>query len=123
MRVSDVYRPQLLTCEASEPLPAVAQKMVAENVGVLAVVDDTGIAGIISERDITRAVAEHGDPAAHTAAQYASTQLEVATLNDDTSQVASRMLEASVRHLPVMDNNEMVGMVSIRDLLAAETWA
>ncbi len=123
MRVSDVYRPQLLTCEASEPLPAVAQKLVAENVGVLAVVDGTRIAGIISERDITRAVAEHGDPSAHTAAHYASTELEVATLNDDTTRVASRMLEAGVRHLPVMDNNEMIGMVSIRDLLAAETWA
>jgi CBS domain-containing protein len=123
MRVSDVYRPLLLTCEASEPLPAVAEKLVAENVGVLAVVDGTRIAGIISERDITRAVAEHGDPAAHTAAEHASTELEVATLNDDTSQVASRMLEAGVRHLPVMDNNEMVGMVSIRDLLASEVWA
>jgi CBS domain-containing protein len=33
------------------------------------------------------------------------------------------MLEAGIRHLPVMDNNEMIGMVSIRDLLAAETWA
>jgi CBS domain-containing protein len=123
MRVSDVYRPQLLTCEASEPLPAVAQKMVAGNVGVLAVVDGARIAGIISERDITRAVAEHGDPTAHTAAHYASTELEVAMLNDDTTRVASRMLEAGVRHLPVMDNNEMIGMVSIRDLLAAETWA
>ena len=123
MHVSDVYRPQLLTCEASEPLPAVAQKMAAGNVGVLAVVDGIRIAGIISERDITRAVAEHGDLTAYTAAHYASTELEVATLNDDTSQVASRMLEAGVRHLPVMDDNEMIGMVSIRDLLAAETWA
>lgn len=123
MRISEVYRPQLLTCEASEPLPAVAQKMVAGNVGVLAVVDGTRIAGIISERDITRAVAEHGDPTTRTAAHYVSTELEVATLNDDTSQVASRMLEAGVRHLPVMDDNEMIGMVSIRDLLAAETWA
>ena len=123
MRVSDVYRPQLLTCEASELLPAVAQKMVAENVGVLAVVDGTRVAGIISERDITRATAEHRDPTACTAAHYASTDLEVATLNDETRQVANRMLESGVRHLPVLEDNEMVGMVSIRDLLAAETWA
>ncbi len=123
MRISEVYRPQLLTCEASDPLPVVAQKMMAGNGGALAVVEGTRIAGIISERDVTRAVAEHGDPTAHTAAHYASTDLEVATLNDETSQVARRMLEAGVRHLPVMEDNEMIGMVSIRDLLAIETWA
>ena len=123
MHVSEVYRPLLLTCEASEPLPAVAQKMAAGGVGVLAVVEGTRIAGLISERDITRAVAENGDPSAHTAVEYASTEIEIATLNDDIRQVASRMLEAGVRHLPVMEDNEMIGMVSIRDLLAAETWA
>jgi CBS domain-containing protein len=123
MHISEVYRPQLLTCEASDPLPAVAQKMMAGSVGALAVVDGTRIAGIISERDITRAVAENGAPGSHTAAHYASTDLEVATLNDETSQVARRMLEAGVRHLPVIEDNEMIGMVSIRDLLAVDTWA
>jgi CBS domain-containing protein len=123
MRIYDVYRPQLLTCEASETLAAVARKMAAGNVGALAVVDGTRVAGIISERDITRAVAEQADPGSRTAEEYASRELEVAVLNDDTSQVARRMLEAGVRHLPVMDDNEMIGMVSIRDLLAVETWA
>ncbi len=33
------------------------------------------------------------------------------------------MLEAGVRHLPVMEDNELVGMISMRDLLAVETWA
>jgi len=122
MRISDVYRPQLLTCQAADRLPAVAQKMAAEQVGALAVVDGTRVVGIISERDVMRAVADETDPRTVTASQYASTQLEVAMLNDDTHRVARLMLEPGVRHLPVVHDHELVGMVSMRDLLAVETW-
>lgn len=87
MRISDVYRPQLLTCQATDRLPAVAQKMAAEQVGALAVVDGTRVVGIISERDVTRAVADETDPRTVTASQYASTQLEVAMLK--TTRTAS----------------------------------
>ncbi len=122
MQVSNVYRPQLLTCKADDRLSAVAQKMVDEQVGALAVVDDGEIFGIISERDVTRAVANETDPRAVTASQYATTELEVATLNDDTYRIAQLMLEAGVRHLPVVHDHELIGMVSMRDLLAVETW-
>lgn len=123
MQISDVYRPQLLTCQAADPLPAVAQKMAAEQVGALAVVEGTRVIGIISERDVTRAVADETDPQTVTASQYATAQLEVAALNDDTHRVAHRMLDVGVRHLPVVHDHELVGMVSMRDLLAVETWA
>jgi CBS domain-containing protein len=123
MHISDVYRPQLLTCQAVDRLRTVAEKMAAEQVGALAVVDDARIAGIISERDVTRAIADGADPGTVTASQYASTQLETATLNDDTHSIARLMLEADVRHLPVVDDNQLIGMVSMRDLLAVETWA
>jgi CBS domain-containing protein len=123
MHISDVYRPRLLTCQAADRLQTVAQKMAAEQVGALALVDDSRIAGIISERDVTRAVADGADPGIVTASQYASTQLETATLNDDTHSIARLMLEADVRHLPVVDNRQLIGMVSMRDLLAVEAWA
>lgn len=122
MLISEVYQLPLLTCQAADRLTAVAQKMAAEQVSALAVVDGSSVVGIISERDVTRAVAEETDPRSVTASQYATTQLEVAMLDDDTQQIASRMLEAGVRHLPVMHDNELVGMVSMRDLLAAD-WA
>jgi signal-transduction protein with cAMP-binding, CBS, and nucleotidyltransferase domain len=104
-------------------LPAVAQKMTAEQVGALAVVEGTRVKGIISERDITRAVAEETDPRTVTASQYATAQLGVAALNDDTHRIAQRMLDVGVRHLPVVHDHEVIGMVSMRDLLAVETWA
>lgn len=123
MLISEVYRPLLVTCDATDPLPAVAQKMADEQVGALAVVDGDDIVGIISERDVTRAVASEADPRAVTASQYASSKLEVALLNDDVHRVAQRMLEAGVRHLPVMEDSELIGMISMRDVLAVETWA
>jgi signal-transduction protein with cAMP-binding, CBS, and nucleotidyltransferase domain len=122
MLISEVYRPQLLTCQATDRLPSVAQRMADEQVGALAVSDDSRIVGIISERDVTRAVAKETDPRMVTASQYTTTQLEVAMLNDDTHHIADRMLQAGVRHLPVMHDHELVGMVSMRDLLALETW-
>lgn len=122
MQVSEVYRPQLLTCSASDPLPKVAQTMTDEQVGALAVMDDGRILGIISERDLTRAVAVEDDPRSVTASEYATRELEVATLGDDTYRVAERMLEAGVRHLPVVRDHELIGMVSMRDLLALEIW-
>lgn len=122
MQVSEMYRPNMLTCRASDDLRAVAQKMTDENVSALAVVDGQHIVGIISERDLTRALAAQADASTATAAQYASAQVEVAALNDDTYRVAKRMLDAGVRHLPVVDDREVVGMVSMRDILAIETW-
>jgi len=44
-------------------------------------------------------------------------------VEDDSREVAERMLEAGFRHMPVTQNGEMVGMVSMRDLLALETWS
>ena len=122
MQVSDVYQPHLLTCEESDRLPDVARRMAEEKVGALAVVQGARIVGIISERDITRAVAAETDPTKVRAGQYATSGLEVAHLGDDTEQVTYRMLEAGIRHLPVLDENEVVGMVSMRDLLAAGAW-
>jgi CBS domain-containing protein len=122
MQISEVYRPQLLTCHATDLLATVAQKMAAEQVGALAVVEGTRVTGIISERDVTRAVADETDPRTVTASQYATMELEVAVLSDDTHRIAQRMLDVGVRHLPVVHDHELVGMVSMRDLLAVETW-
>lgn len=122
MQVSDVYQPHLLTCEESDRLPDVARTMGEERVGALAVVRGSRIIGIISERDITRAMAVESDPTTVTAAKYATVGLEVAYLDDDIEQVTYRMLEAGIRHLPVLEDHEVIGMVSMRDLLAAGVW-
>ncbi|MFA1547940.1 cyclic nucleotide-binding/CBS domain-containing protein [Actinomadura chokoriensis] len=122
MLVSNVYRPMVFGCRADEPLVEVARWMVDNEVGALAVIDGELVTGIITERDLVGALATSDDPASQQAAAYASTQIRTAELEEDAREVARRMLDAGIRHLPVQDRGRVVGMVSMRDLLALETW-
>lgn len=126
MRIGNVYRPDVFGCRADDRLTEVAQRMMEKNVGALAVLEGDRVIGIITERDLVAAIADPqdpDDPAALTASAYASTQIKTASPDDDSRIVAQRMLEEGIRHLPVEENGRMVGMVSMRDLLALETWA
>jgi CBS domain-containing protein len=122
MLVEKAYRPGALSCAATDSLPEVARKMAAEHVGALAVLDGNVLVGVISERDLARAVARDADLPETTAITYASRDVLTAGLTEDTSQVARRMLDAGIRHLPVVRDKIVVGVLSMRDLLALETW-
>ena len=122
MRVEEVYRPEALTCEADDPLSKVARTMTAEHVGALAVLDGNIIVGVLSERDVVRAVAEGVDPDQARAGTFAARQVETARLGEEVSVAARCMLEAGIRHLPVVSDHSVVGMISMRDLLAVESW-
>lgn len=126
MRIGNVHRPEVFGCHAEEPLTEVARQMVEKNVGSLAVLDGDRVIGIITERDLVAAIADPpdpDDPAGLTAAANASTKIKTAHPDEDSRDVAQRMLEEGIRHLPVEENGRMIGMVSMRDLLALETWA
>lgn len=123
MLISNVYRPTVFGCRADERLAEVARRMVEQDIGALAVLDGERVTGIITERDLVRALAAATEPAAPQAAAYASAQIRTAALDEDSREVARRMLEEGIRHLPVADHGRLVGMVSMRDLLALETWA
>jgi CBS domain-containing protein len=122
MLVEKVYRPGAVTCAATDPLQDVAAKMAAENVGALAVMDGDVMIGVISERDLAHAVAQQVDPAVTTTLAFASRHVQTALPTEDTSQIARRMLDAGIRHLPVVRENIVLGVISMRDLLAVETW-
>lgn len=122
MRVGNIYRPAVFGCWEDERLPDVARRMVEKGVGALAVLDGNQVTGLVTERDLVRALAEVPDPSTVKVAEYASTDVEMADVEEDSRDVAERMLEKGIRHMPVTDRGEMIGMVSMRDLLAVETW-
>lgn len=122
MRIEQAYRPGALTCAVTDPVIEVARAMTSAHVGALAVLDGNMIVGVISERDVVRAVADEVDMAAATAAAFASRHVETAKLDDDTAQVARRMVDAGIRHLPVVRGRTVVGMISMRDIVAIESW-
>jgi CBS domain-containing protein len=98
--------------------------MVKEDTGSIAIVSDWQLRGVISERDLVRALAHEADPGASSVMDYATTELVTAALDEDSYVVARRMLQAGVRRLPVVGAaGEFVGTVSMRDLFALEALA
>jgi CBS domain-containing protein len=91
------------------------------NIGALIVVDGDGPpVGILSERDIVRHAVRDEQVFARPVADLMTRDVITGTPGDDLLSVASTMVERRVRHLPVMDRGKLVGMVSIKDIVAAQ---
>ena len=118
MDVGSIYRPWVVAIEGDERLAAAAVRMQDEQVGSLVVLEHGRFAGILTERDLVRALAEGADPEVATVADYMTAAPAVVTSDATVREVAATMLELECRHLPVVDSGGAVlGMVSIRDLL------
>jgi CBS domain-containing protein len=108
MNVRSIFRPWVVSVDGDERLTGAAERMHNDQVGSVVITVGGRFAGILTERDLTRAIAEGADPRA------AAVHLEA-----DIHEVASTMFEFECRHLPVLseDDQQVIGMVSIRDLL------
>jgi len=96
----------------------VARTMSKHNIGAIAVLDAGKLAGIFSERDLlTRIVAEGRDPDQTRIDSVMTTDLVVASPADDINEALQKMRDCNCRHLPVVHNGTLAGMISIRDLL------
>jgi len=105
----------LLSVEAGVSIIQVAQRMVDRNVGAVLVLDDGRLTGILTERDVLRAVA--GGLRDDTCAADCMTAHPVTIGPDDTTEHAVvLMLHGGFRHLPVIQGDDLVGVISIRDL-------
>jgi CBS domain-containing protein len=124
MKLKDIYRPDAVTIDLDDDLVAAARRMEQAQVGALAVVDQAGqLVGIFTERDLVRATARALNPFRALVSAHTSFRPETADVEEDSRDVARRMLELGVRHLPVIAGGDrLVGMVSMRDLLAVEAW-
>lgn len=89
------------------------------DIGALAVLRGASVAGLVSERDITRAIAEGADPDVIWVADVMSDLPRYLTPADSPSTAATIMLDSGIRHLPVVEDGALVGIVSIRDVLKA----
>ncbi|MEA2237052.1 MAG: hypothetical protein QOC81_1776 [Thermoanaerobaculia bacterium] len=99
----------------------VARTMSERNIGAIAVLDDGKLAGIFSERDmLTRIVAEGRNPDETNVGSVMTKELIVAAPSDDINEALQKMHECNCRHLPVVHRGNLVGMISIRDLLKVD---
>jgi len=87
-------------------------------IGVLLVIDDTGPVGLISERDYARDVVLHGRASKDTRVNEIMTRRIICITPDQSLEEAmALMTEKRVRHLPVIDDGQILGMISIGDLV------
>lgn len=121
MKVRDVYRPNIATCAPDTVLQNAAQRMDCTDACIVAVVDRDRVVGVITERDMVRALAWDASPYATAVSTYATADVLTAEPDEDIDVVARRMIDAGVRRVPVVTpDGELKGMVSMRDLLAVE---
>ena len=98
-----------------------ARYMTERRIGAVAVLDGTRLAGILSERDIMgRVVAPRLDPDATKVGDVMTRELIVAEVKESHEDGVRKMKQAGCRHLPVVDAGNLVGMVSLRDLLQVD---
>jgi CBS domain-containing protein len=114
--VGEVMTRNLLTVEPTTTLAAAAERMSDRGVGAALVLSGESVSGILTERDVLRAVATGGVEGTHVAA-WMTRDPETVDVSEPTGQAAALMIHGGFRHLPVMDGGKPVGIVSIRDLM------
>jgi CBS domain-containing protein len=120
MKVSDLQHHELFTAQADESLDVAADRMNWHQVGALPVLEGRQLVGIITERDVTTAMAEGADAVTTPVSDYMTPAPEVLQPDSELADAAHRMLELGVRHLPIVRSGLLVGVLSIRDVLDAE---
>ena len=112
---------EVFTIDSSVTLATVVEELVARQCGSLVVIDRGQIVGIVTERDILHASAERRTPLAETKLCDAMKRnLTTASPTDKVSDLMGVMTDRRVRHLPVLDDGELIGLVSIGDVVKAQ---
>jgi CBS domain-containing protein len=114
------YR-DIVTIEPDETILAAIQKLVEHDRGSLAVCDEGKLVGIITERDIVRKCLAYGNSYANVRVREAMTsQVAIGTPDDDLDYAISVMKQKRIRHMPILDGQKVIGMISMRDLLGVQ---
>jgi len=108
----------VMSIEPAADLTAAAKLLTTQRIGALVILDAGGrLVGILSERDIMRALAESGTAAAQLpVAQVMTRNVFTCDVNDSVGSILERMTTGKFRHMPVLDKGRLVGLVSIGDI-------
>jgi CBS domain-containing protein len=123
MLIRDVIRNrEPYSMKASATVQEAAEFMASRNVGAVCVVDESGkLLGVFSERDVLRrVVVQQKDPVSIKVGEVTSDLRAVIRCDETPHQALERMERIGTRHLPVVDGERWVGMLSMRDLMRVE---
>lgn len=116
MQVRDVMTEATVTETPTDSLRAAAERMWREQTGSLLITDDGRLAGIITERDMLRAVALGADPDRSTVDEVMTASVYTVPPDMPLHVAAREMAARWIRHLPVVENGVLLGVVSMRDV-------
>ncbi len=119
-RLADIMRPELIEAAPEDTLGEVAERMTAVNVGAVVVKDFGRLIGILTERDLLKAMAARVHTSEARVRQWMTAEPITAAHDMEVEEAARIMLENGFRHLPVIDESgQVTGVVSLRRVVAA----
>ena len=120
MKIRDVMTPNPRTVSPDDTVQAAARIMQTEDTGAVPVVTDGRVLAVVTDRDIVVRVVAEGGSFSSPVRSIASKDVVCATPDMSTREASDLMSEHQIRRLPVVENNRLVGIVSIGDLAVKE---
>jgi len=121
MRIADVLRTKggaVATITPETSVSGLLNELALHNIGAMVVVSTDGVVGIVSERDVVRKLHERGgDLLRLPVSEIMTTMVATCTPADTVDHLSALMTNKRVRHIPVVENNRLVGIVSIGDIV------
>ncbi len=119
LRLGEIMTPDPLTAPPGTPLADAAALMRERGVGSVIVEDDSGVLGILTERDLVKATADGAHPTDATVDQWMTPSPVTLPTSGDITHALDQMMERHFRHIPIVDDGKLVGVVSFRQLVEA----
>ncbi|OPX10978.1 CBS domain-containing protein [Mycobacterium sp. AT1] len=121
MRIADVLKNKgagVLSIAPDTLVSDLISGLVGRNVGAMVVVGPEGLVGIVSERDVVRMLHDHGaDALRRRVADIMTSQLVTCSPDDSVDELSAVMTTHRVRHVPVLEDGRLAGIVSIGDVV------
>jgi len=118
-KLEDVMTADVFTAEPGDTIASAAAAMVKGRFGSVIVKRGSMLSGIFTERDVLRAASQAADMATAQVSDWMTPDPVTAGPDLDTDDAAELMLSGGFRHLPIVDDSGLVGIISLRDVLSA----
>lgn len=117
MKVKDIMTKNVAYIKPDSTVTEAAKLMQQYNVGSIPVCDNTGVVGMVTDRDIVvRNVITGSDPKSTPVSNIMTTKVATVTSDTDVDKLGGIMADNQIRRIPVVDNNTLVGIVALGDL-------